>query len=142
MSNAKAAALRSVTVGAWPVAMAVDARTARAFVVSNMPEGLVSILDAASGMVRRTRPVGAHPMAVAVDARHGRVFVVNRGSGDVSILDSRDGRLLRTVRVGATPIDVAVAETTGRAFVTGTGTRQRECTRYNNRCRPARRSTG
>ena len=54
MSSANAAALRSVTVGAWPVAMAVDARTERVFVVSNMPEGLVSILDAASGMVRWT----------------------------------------------------------------------------------------
>jgi YVTN family beta-propeller protein len=117
MSSANAAALRSVTVGAWPVAMAVDARTARVFVVSNTPEGLVSILDAAGGMVRRTRPVGAHPMAVAVDAWHGRVFVANGSDSSVSVLDAGSGQVVRTIRVVQNPTVVSIDEQTGHIFV-------------------------
>ncbi len=48
------------TVGRWPSAMAVDVRTAHVFVVNNtdgVHPGTVSILDAASGVLRHTKQV-------------------------------------------------------------------------------------
>jgi YVTN family beta-propeller protein len=139
--------LRTVPVGALPVAVAVDPQTRRAFVASLgllNPAGApsrVSVLDNASGRVLRTVAVGAYPALVVVDVVGGRVLVVHRwsgtlGAGDAGqgigdagteVLDARSGRLLATLPAGAvapeslpqgTPASlVAVDERRGHVFV-------------------------
>jgi YVTN family beta-propeller protein len=68
------AVARTVSPGAHPVAVAVDAQRGRVF-VANHGSGSVSILDATTGAVLRTIPVEGLPALVAVDARRARVFV-------------------------------------------------------------------
>ncbi len=117
--------LRTVPVGAWPSAIAVDASTRRAFVV-NARDASVSVLDAQSGAVLRTvalapadRPF-TYAGIIGVDAPAGHVFVDARdetGQGYVSMLDARTGARLRTVRVGLQPFGLAVDAATARVFV-------------------------
>jgi YVTN family beta-propeller protein len=139
--------LRSVRVGAHPVAVAVDPRTRRAFVASLgplLPVGApssLSVLDSTSGRVLRTVVVGHYPALVAVDVAGGRVLVVHRwggtgdaradsqglGGGATDVLDARSGRLLATLATGAVAPEllppgvqaslVAVDERRGHAFV-------------------------
>lgn len=69
------------SLGKVPVALAVDQRTARAF-VANYGSDTVSILDATTGLVQRTQPVAGHPLAIAVDVRDARVVVASEGPPD------------------------------------------------------------
>ncbi|HKC73736.1 MAG TPA: YncE family protein [Chloroflexota bacterium] len=114
---------RTVRVGLSPLAIAVDERVGRAFVVtygSDSRTGRLSVLDTHSGTVVRTVTVGLLPQGVALDERTGRVFVAGEdssGLGDVSVLDVMSGRLVRSVTVGQAPGPIAVDQRTGRAFV-------------------------
>ncbi len=123
MVDAGSGALLGVsTVGFQPVAVAVAARTGRAFILNERGNS-VSVLDTRTGAVIRTVPVGNSPLAVAVDETTGRVFVTNPGGwpapGTVSVLDARTGAVLRTVTVGLSLDAVAVDERSGHVFVTG-----------------------
>lgn len=117
--------VQATTVGQWPDAIAVDASTGRVFVANAMDGrrlGTISVLDAASGVLRRTQTVGVQPVAVVVDARRDRVLVANQGSNTVSILDAHEGRFIHAVGTGPAPTFAALDEVTGRTFVTaGTG---------------------
>ncbi len=102
-----------------PGAVAVDARSGRAFVMivgAGVP-GHVSMVDTRTGVLLRTVPVGLDPCALAVDQRAERVVVVNHDSGSVTVLDARDGRVIDTVPVGLLPHAVAVDERRGRALI-------------------------
>jgi DNA-binding beta-propeller fold protein YncE len=106
-------------------ALAVDARTRRAFVV-NRADGSLSVLDTHSGAVRRTvaleRASADTTYTLAVDEQAGRVFVVSEkpppAHGRVIVLDARTGTVLGRTRVGLAPGTLAVSERTGRVFVT------------------------
>jgi hypothetical protein len=70
--------LRAIPVGTAPVAVAVDVRTGRTFVVNSGQSplagdlgGSVSVLDSHSGRVLRTVGVGRDPALVAVDGAAG-----------------------------------------------------------------------
>jgi outer membrane protein assembly factor BamB len=132
-------AVRTVALEGWPTAVAVDTRTAHAFIASSdvvHQGGRVSVLDTATGTIVRTVPVPVFPAAVAVGAAPrraatgARVFVAGsstNGRGYVYMLDARSGRILRTVVVyhdpsGAAPtavVGLVVDDQTHRAFVAG-----------------------
>jgi DNA-binding beta-propeller fold protein YncE len=123
--------LRTVRVGPFPYAMALDARTGHLLVVTEgqlKQDGSVSLLDAATGRLLRTVTVGAVPETVTVDGRHGRVYVVNAQDATVSVLDARSGHVVTTlgpflglsgkfsrVRMGVSSL--AVDAPAGRAFI-------------------------
>jgi YVTN family beta-propeller protein len=79
--------LRTVAVGMYPTAMAVDERRGRVVVVgigSVSPGGATSpgwvrVLDARNGAILSSAAVGWGPVAVAVDERTGHAFVTNGG---------------------------------------------------------------
>ena len=132
-------AVRTVALEGWPSAVAVDTRTAQAFIASSdvvHHTGRVSVLDTATGTIVRTVVVPVFPAAVAVGAAPrnaatgARVFVAGysaNGRGCVYMLDARSGRILQTVVVyrdpsGAAPtavVGLVVDEQTDRAFVAG-----------------------
>lgn len=84
-------------------------------------DGVVNVLDAATGRVLPPLTAVNHPLQVAIDRRTGRLFVIHddaangRGS-NVSMLDVTSGRLIRTLPIHH-PTKIAVDERTGRAFV-------------------------
>jgi YVTN family beta-propeller protein len=122
--------VQTVYVGKNPVAVAVDGRTERAFVVvqggydlygNPTRNGSVRVVDTRHGRLLRTVGVGLAPSAVAVDERTGRVFVANDGERSVSVLDAYSGTVLRTVRVGFGPIAIATDDRDGRVLVANEG---------------------
>jgi YVTN family beta-propeller protein len=122
--------VQTVYMGKNPVAVAVDGRTGRAFVVvqggydlhgNPTGNGSVRVVDTRHGRVLRTVGVGLSPSVVAVDERTGRVFVANDGERSVSVLDASSGTVLRTVRVGFGPIAMATDERDGRVLVANEG---------------------
>src|SRR5205823_1131938 len=97
--------VRTISVRGEPVALALDARTGHAFIVTSTNSVLV--LDTRGGAVERTIALDASfaPPAqglVTVDLRTGRVFVASQ-MGWVSMLDAHTGRVLRTIMVGYQP---------------------------------------
>src|SRR5207248_11777698 len=121
--------LRTLGVGDAPVALAIDERSGRVFVVNEGPEhdgfpigpSSISVLDAGTGTVLRTITVGYRARALAIDERQGHVFVANSGTDTVSMLDARSGSILRTTTVGTAPLALAVNERTGRLFIANNG---------------------
>ena len=121
--------VRTVSVGTWPWAVAIDSPTGYAFVVERSTDatglatglGRVSIGDTRTGAVLRTVAVGADPRAVTVDERAGRVLVANDDDASVSVLDAHTGALVTTIPVGERPHGVAVDTQTGRIFVVNAG---------------------
>lgn len=105
------AVLHTLDVGGDPDAVAVDARTSRAFVTGTgtndglyrqlrsigpiraaLPDdyGYVTILDTRSGRVLRTVHVGpSGTKGAAVDGHAGHAFVTNLAGNSVSMLDAR-----------------------------------------------------
>jgi YVTN family beta-propeller protein len=118
--------VRTIAMGAVPVAVALDAENGHAF-VTGRSDNTVSMLDARSGAVLRTVAVGMSPTSVAVDTRTARVFAVNAGDNTVSVLDAATGTLLNTVTVGwdrvqgvsnaMNPRDIVVDERRGWVFI-------------------------
>lgn len=109
---------RTVTVGAGPGTLALDARGGRVF-VTNGSAGTLSVLDAHDGTLLHTVTVGGEPSAVAVDERRGRIYVADAGAGTLSLLDAARGMLLATAQVDPTaspadPLPAALAVDTAR----------------------------
>lgn len=66
--------LHTIAVGRLPDAVAVDARSRRAYVLNQVDSSL-SVIDMRRWRVVRTVPVGLSPTAIAVDGATGRVIV-------------------------------------------------------------------
>lgn len=132
--------LAAVSVGANPVAIALDSSTARAFVLNRgamnsldnpVGPGSVTVLDIRTGAVVGTTQVGVDPNAAAVDERSGRIFVANggpydasgrrSGPGSLSVLDASSGQVLQTIRVGIAPRAVALDDSSRYIVVVNSG---------------------
>jgi len=138
--------LRTIFVGATAGAVAVDARTERAFVVTQsepvqgrFPRMLIRVLDTTTGALLHTVALGTArgigTSAVVVDQRAGRVFVARENppggdsAGVVSVLDARSGAVLRQTTLPRRPTartssdtllahtTVGIDERTGHAFI-------------------------
>jgi len=121
--------LRTVTVGFYPSAFAIDPHTARVFVTA-FSDGVVNTLDARTGVLIGATPVSRRPVSAAVDPATGRVFIAtqgetyNRGNGTVDVLDARTGLRLSTTVVGSLGPDfdnLALDERTARVFIADYG---------------------
>lgn len=129
-------------VGPNPMAVTVDERTGRVFVLNAGPlsksspsrpypelvgPGSVAVLDATTGRLMRTTQVGMSPVQAALDATAGRLYVLSQQpfelgtsdvpqAGSVAALDATTGRLVRTTDVGVNAVALAVDERRGRVF--------------------------
>ena len=125
--------VRTVTLALPPIALAVDRRAGRVFVVTAANatmsryhnRGDVTVLDARSGAIFQEVLVNKGAVAVGVDERTGRAFVTAqstdtsgfpRGPGLVTVLDSTSGRVLRTVAIEQNPYQVVVDERDDHVF--------------------------
>lgn len=119
-------AMRVVTVGRSPLALAIDTRAGHVFVVNyddGRPSGTVSMLDAADGALRRTIPVGVTPHGVVVDERRARAFVIDTAApwmsakAGVSVIDTQSGQQRQRVPLSTTPTLLDIDPTAGHIFV-------------------------
>ena len=79
-------ASQTIKVGAGPVAIAINQKTARVYVV-NAASRSVSVIDAKTGGVIASVPTAARPYAIAVDELSNRVYVSNTFSNMLTVID-------------------------------------------------------
>lgn len=110
--------LHTVTVGLDPQAMAVDAKTGRAFVATTYgaitDTSSVRVLDAGTGALLRIVPMDAAPRSLLVDPHGAHVFVTffNNPGGPytfASVLDAGSGTILRTIPGNSMALPIALA---------------------------------
>lgn len=116
---------RMIVVGNSPEAIAVDPRSAQAFVATD--NGIMSVLDTRTGRVVRSVALAGPLSAVVVDHVASHVLVAGNlgnggflaNSGFVTVLAARDGRILHTAFIRFRPGALAVDAPLARAVVTG-----------------------
>jgi len=121
--------------------VALDDRTDHLFAVTggvDGSDGVVTMLDARSGVVLHAERVGPVPSAIVVDGRVGEVFIAYwdqvdnhdyqvdgtispDGPGSVAVFDARSGRRARTITVGAGPTALTMDGRTQRLLVLDQG---------------------
>jgi DNA-binding beta-propeller fold protein YncE len=114
--------MRTVPIGGFVGAMAVDAQTGRAFAIE---DGTVYVLDSGSGTLVRTRSIEPYTVGfttIAADERTARIVVAHddgSAAGYVHLLDARSGTPLRALPLSLAPAGMAVDAESNRAFVVG-----------------------
>jgi DNA-binding beta-propeller fold protein YncE len=108
---------RTLILKGYPVALAVDSDTSRAFVIDGANYAL-DIVDTTTGDLIGSTPIGTGASAIVVVNGTNRVFVPNSGDGTVSVLNARTGGPARTVRLGFTPALATVNLRTSRVYIT------------------------
>ncbi len=78
--------VQAISVGASPVAVAVDP-TRNLALVTNSASNTVSLIDLGTGSVLETVDVGADPVAVDVSPRLGTAIVANYGDNTASLIN-------------------------------------------------------
>ncbi|RZU40700.1 YncE family protein [Edaphobacter modestus] len=76
----------SIEVGASPIALALNPRTGRIYVVDSGSRS-VSVIDASTDKVVATVPTAARPYAIAIDEAANKVYVSNTFSNMLSVID-------------------------------------------------------
>ncbi len=115
---------RTLSVGADPVALAVNPKRNEVYVVNAQPAssaGSISILDTLANDVVATISVHRDPAAIAVDPGGTRAYIANSGSNTLSVLDLQSRRVLASVPTGDRPDGVAVAPDGRTVAVTNHG---------------------
>jgi YVTN family beta-propeller protein len=79
------AIIDTIPVGNFPLGIAVNAATNRAY-VANVSSSTVSVIDLNTDTVVDTVPVGSNPIDVAVNPTTNRIYVTNAGNCTVSVI--------------------------------------------------------
>jgi YVTN family beta-propeller protein len=108
--------LTTITVGKYPVGIAVNPNGTLAY-VTNMGDDNVSVIDTATNTVVKTYRVGSEPVGVAVTPDGGFVYVANFGTGTVSVINAVTGEVIKTIAVGDDPRDIMVNRSGTRVYV-------------------------
>ena len=106
----------TITVGVYPVGVAVDSLSNRIF-VSNTGDDTLAVIDGASNNVVATVPVGKEPCAVGTDSLSKLTYVANVNSNDVTVIDTNSNTVTATVPVGRFPCAVGVIGWSSRIYV-------------------------
>ncbi len=96
----------------------------KAYVVDNV-DGLVSVIDTATGKVSATIPVGSNPGGVAITPDGTHAYVTDFGSsgfhGTVWVIDTATGVVSAVIDVDPGPSEVAITPDGTHAYVTHWG---------------------
>jgi YVTN family beta-propeller protein len=106
--------ITNVTVGSFPVAIAVNARSNKVYVV-NQNSNDVTVIDGATD-ITSTVTVGTYPMALAINSVTNKIYVANGYDSSVTVIDGASNRTT-TVSVGTSPEAIAVNSATNRIYV-------------------------
>ena len=120
IDTATDAVTATVSVGSYPLGVAVSPNGSRAY-VANDGSGTVSVIDTATDAVTATVAVGANPDGVAVSPDGSRVYVTNQCASYVSVIGAATNSVVASVNVGANPTGVAVSPDGGQVYVANGG---------------------
>lgn len=111
------ALLSTVDVQGTPSGITIDTRTGRVFVTSDEgTQGVITVLDAATGRVLTTLTVGGYPY-LQINEAAGAVFELEPRTDDtMRVLDATTGRVTRTVALGLAVYRTDVDARTGRVY--------------------------
>lgn len=112
--------LSTVSVGANPVAVAVNNTLNRAYTANSQADS-VSVVDTINYTVLSTVNVGSKPSAIGVNTQNAKVYVANYGSNSVTIIDGNTNQLAATINVGQKPNALSVNIGSGKIYVTNSG---------------------
>jgi YVTN family beta-propeller protein len=107
--------MRTVKVGANPIALAIDRKTNKIY-VANAGSGSISVIGGASDDVVATIPGEAHPYAIAVNDIAGTVDVTNTYSNAVTAIDVHTDTA-HSLKVGGAD-GIAIDSRTNTIFLT------------------------
>jgi len=85
--------------------------------VTHFYDGLVSVIDVATGTVVATITVGGAPWSVAMTPDGSRAYVANYGSPSIAVIDTTSNAIIGTVNVGGSSNGVVVSPDGTRAYV-------------------------
>ena len=107
--------LTNVPVGAYPIAVAVNSRTNKIYVVNQNSNNL-TVIDGATNL-SETVPTGVAPTALAINAVTNKIYVANANSSSVTVVDGASNHTA-SVSTGSYPIAIDVNPVTNRIYVT------------------------
>jgi YVTN family beta-propeller protein len=110
----------TVTVGNYPVGVAVHPDGSTVYVTNSEISNTVSVIDTATNTVTATVSVGSYPWGVAVNPSGSTVYVTNSYS-TVSVIDTATNTVTATVPVGSDPRGVAVHPSGSTVYVANLG---------------------
>lgn len=91
----------------------------REIYVADEDASAVSVVDVASGAVKRTIPVGGQPEGVTVRPGGDEVWVTSEEGGQLYVIDTRSGRVSHRITVGKRPRSVVFTHDGRRAYAPG-----------------------
>jgi YVTN family beta-propeller protein len=106
--------ITDVSVGSFPVAVAVNASSNKIYVV-NQSGNSVTVIDGVTDLTT-TVATGSYPMALAVNSVTNQIYVVNGNDNSMTVIDGASNRTI-TVSAGAAPVAIAVNAVTNRIYV-------------------------
>jgi YVTN family beta-propeller protein len=106
--------ITDVTVGTYPVAIAVNANSNKIYVV-NQQSNNVTVIDGATDLTA-TVATGSFPMALAINSLTNKIYVANGNGNSVTVIDGNT-LAATSLNVGQRPQALAVNSTTNRIYV-------------------------
>ncbi len=116
MDTATNTVTATVSVGAFPVGIAVNVAGTRAY-VTNYFSSNVSVIDTATNTLVATVAVETQSEGVAVNPAGTRVYVTGESSNNLLVMDTSTNTVMAAVAVGAAPRAVAVNPDGTRIYV-------------------------
>jgi YVTN family beta-propeller protein len=110
--------ITDVTVGSYPVAIAVNTNSNKIYVV-NQQSNNVTVIDGATNLTA-TVATGSFPMALAINPLTNKIYVANGNGNSVTVIDGASNRTM-TVGAGTSPDAIAVNAVTNRIYVANFG---------------------
>lgn len=115
---ASAVTVRSIAVGDFPIAVAINPTTNRIYAANyGSASDSVSVIDGNTNTVIATVPVGSGPFALDVNPSTNMVYVANNLDTTVSVIDGETNTVVATIEGFASPEAVAVNQQTNQIFV-------------------------
>ena len=108
--------------GPIPQAVAVNHKTARAYVTNQNSYTVTVVNLSTNAIVGSPIGVGAYPLGVAVNPETNRIYVVTNGSDRLKVIDGASNSVIADVPTGGVSSRaIAVSPKSNRAYVTNNG---------------------
>ena len=120
ISPAAGEVVGSVTVGTYPLGLAVDRANGDVY-VADWASNNVTVIDGSTNRAVDSIPNVGAPASVAVDSTNDTVFVGGDG-GNVFVINATSATVVKSIPVGPLPVGMALDGSNGDLYVTSANT--------------------